>query len=488
MRLAVLACTTVAVAGLSPDAWRSRSIYQVLTDRFAAVPTPAQCSDYSGYCGGTFQGIIAHLDYIQDLGFDAVWISPPVANAPGGYHGYWAQDLYAVNSHFGSAADLAALSAALHARGMLLMVDIVANHMWAGSVTDNVPFNDPAQYHNCTGCPNGGCNVADYENLVEMEHCRLAGLMDLDQSDPAGPVAAELLRWVTALVANYSIDGLRIDTLPYVHPAFWLEFTKAAGSLYAVGEVDNGDVTFVAPWQAPTGTQAALPGVLSYPLFFTLRSVFGATPRQSMTQLGSAWRAATAAYADLGLLGVFTDNHDNPRFMHGGGADAGSYRGALAYALLSDGIPITYYGSEWLYAGGNDPGCREPLWCPGISYNASAAPLGAMLAALNAHRRSSALWETPQDEALSDADAYAFVKGNNTLALFTNVGAGGATQTRTIAAAALPSSWSPGTALCNALACGDPCPRVAADGSVTVAVRGADGAAVFGPRTCGSEI
>jgi alpha-amylase len=45
------------------------------------------------------------------------------------YHGYWAQDIESLNSNFGDASDLKALSNALHARGMYLMVDVVANHM-----------------------------------------------------------------------------------------------------------------------------------------------------------------------------------------------------------------------------------------------------------------------------------------------------------------------------------------------------------------------
>lgn len=49
-------------------------------------------------------------------------------NAANGYHGYWAQDIYSVNPNFGTEDDLVALSAAVHARGMYLMVDIVTNH------------------------------------------------------------------------------------------------------------------------------------------------------------------------------------------------------------------------------------------------------------------------------------------------------------------------------------------------------------------------
>ena len=462
-----------------PDAWRSRSVYQLLVDRFAAVPTPPQCANYGDYCGGTFAGVTAHLDYIQALGFDAVWISPVIDNAEGGYHGYWQRDMYSTNAHFGSAAELAALSAALHARGMLLMVDVVANHASSDAdVSANRPFGSPADYHDCSGCP-PGCNINDYTNLVEMEHCRLAALQDFNNSDPSGREALLLYDWIAGLVSNYSIDGLRVDTLPYVHPAFWRNFTQAAGGLYAVGEVDNGDVGFVAPWQAPTGANAALPGLLSYPLFWTMRSVWA--QRQSMAQLGQAVVAGRAAYADTGLLGVFTDNHDNPRFMHET-TDKGNYRAALAYSLLSDGIPIVYYGSEWFYAGGNDPGCREPLWCPGISYNASAAGLGPTLAALNAHRRSNQLWLAQQEERFSDDTFYAFSKGASTLAAFTNVGAGGAPQTRTLAAV----PWAAGTRLCSLFDCEAGCATVAADRSLSVTVRPEHGVAVLSPGVvCG---
>lgn len=95
------------------------------------------------------------------MGFDAIWISPVVSNvdSPNAYHGYWAQDLYSINSKFGTTADLKALWNALHARGMYLMIDVVANHMGVqvngNSVNNNPsaykPFNNPSHYHNfCT--------------------------------------------------------------------------------------------------------------------------------------------------------------------------------------------------------------------------------------------------------------------------------------------------------------------------------------------------
>lgn len=63
--------------GASAQQWASRTIYQLLTDRFDRGDGSTNgCGDISNYCGGTFQGIIQHLDYIQGMGFDAIWISP----------------------------------------------------------------------------------------------------------------------------------------------------------------------------------------------------------------------------------------------------------------------------------------------------------------------------------------------------------------------------------------------------------------------------
>lgn len=102
-----------------------------------------------------------------------MWISPVVKNldaltADGSsYHGYWAQDIYEVNTNFGSAADLVSLSDALHKRGMYLMVDIVTNHMGYAGCGDCVdystfnPFDKKSYYH--PFC------LIDYNNHTSME-------------------------------------------------------------------------------------------------------------------------------------------------------------------------------------------------------------------------------------------------------------------------------------------------------------------------------
>ena len=306
--LLALSAAVPACARL-PSEWRGRSVYQLLTDRFALPPpssSTSACANDQTYCGGTWSGVLSRLDYIAELGFNAIWISPVVANAPGGYHGYWMTDPFAVNSHFGSAADLKALVAACHARDIWVMADVVANHMadvnFAYSTLST--FNSPQHYHDCSIC-DANCNIPNSAwtsppNLTIIEHCQLEGLSDLNQDNSF--VRQTLLTWISQLVANYSLDGLRIDTAEEVKLTFWSEFQTAAG-VYAVGEIFDSNVALVA------GYQGALTATLSYPLYFTLNNVFAS--KQSMTQLTALLSSYQQLFADPSVLGVFLENHDN---------------------------------------------------------------------------------------------------------------------------------------------------------------------------------
>ncbi|KFY16406.1 hypothetical protein V491_05344, partial [Pseudogymnoascus sp. VKM F-3775] len=128
--LAVAAAIFTSANAKTAAEWRESSIYQVLTDRFATTEGSSPNCSIRDYCGGTWKGIENKLDYIQGMGFDAVWISPVIHNIEDStqwgyaYHGYWGNDPYTLNPHFGTADDLKSLSDALHSRGMSLMIDV----------------------------------------------------------------------------------------------------------------------------------------------------------------------------------------------------------------------------------------------------------------------------------------------------------------------------------------------------------------------------
>jgi len=112
------------------EEWKTRVIYELVTDRFARSDgdtTP--CYDLSDYCGGTFKGIEQNLDYIEGLGANAIWISPVHKTVPKAYHGYGVQNLLEINPRFGTEQDLKDLIKACHDRDIWVMVDVVPNHV-----------------------------------------------------------------------------------------------------------------------------------------------------------------------------------------------------------------------------------------------------------------------------------------------------------------------------------------------------------------------
>lgn len=366
------------------EAWKRRSIYQVLTDRFAIEDenNPSRGPDHGmrEYCGGTWRGIISKLDYIQGMGFDAVWISPITKNIEElteygtAYHGYWPEDIYSVNPHFGTADDLLALSDALHARGMFLMVDIVVNHMGSPPTVDYsryVPFNDSSYYH-----PQSF--ITNYENQQETEEGWLGDehvpLPDLNTEDPT--VVLTLQTWITKLVQRFKIDGLRIDTFKHVRKNFWPDFVRAAG-VWSVGEVLSGDPDYLSSYQPYVG------GLLDYGTYYPLKRAFhrdGGSMYELTNLLTPQYRSK---FRDMQQMSTFMENHDMPRFTNDTNADLAVVKNAMAWNLLTDGVPIIYYGQEQSYSGDGDPGSRELMW----TSNYNITPLYQYIARLNQIRK-----------------------------------------------------------------------------------------------------
>ena len=306
----------------TPDEWRSRSIYQLLTDRFALTNGSASvpCPDgFEGFCGGTWQGIIKQLSYIQSMGFDAIWISPitkQIDNPSRAYHGYSQQDLYSLNQNFGTEQDLKDLAAALHAKKMYLMVDVVTNHFGANSPTDEIdfaqlnPFKSASDFHSW-------CTITDENDLTQVITCSLGSfsnpLPDVDTTAPS--IRATYATWIKTLISTYAIDGLRIDSVKNVEMSFWPSFQSAAG-IYAVGEVSDGRIDHACPYQAPSSSNGgALDGILNYPLFYALTYFFNNTATTSAALITLLQDMQTSC-TDITLLAPFSENHDQPRELH----------------------------------------------------------------------------------------------------------------------------------------------------------------------------
>ena len=373
------------------------------------------------------------------MGFDAIWISPVIENTDAGYHGYWAKNLYTINPYFGTEQDLQDLVKTCHDRDVWVMVDVVANHVApiGYNFSEITPFNETSHYH-------PDCEIDDFTNMTQILYCRLFALPDLDQKNPY--VKETLLTWIHDLVQKYNIDGLRIDTVPYVFTDFMSDFVESSG-VYCVGEANIGTFEAIAPYQEVTN------GVLNYPLADILRAVFQI--QGSMNMIQGYYQSAQTLWRDQTILGSFIDNHDITRFLNLTNNIA-AFKAALTFSIMSVGIPIVYQGDEQAFSGGQDPTNREPLW---TSMNASSN-MYEYVAKVVHIRKANLIYNEEQVERLSDDNFYAFSRGELFVA-FTNTLD---TQTREIS----NHGYSDGTALCNLLAEGDNDCVTVQNGSFTV--------------------
>ena len=310
---------------------------------------------------------------------DRIWISPITKQIEEttvygeAYHGYWQEDMYSLNSRYGTASDLCDLSDALHARGMALMVDVVVNHFGSPQTVDfskYVPFNDGSFFH----AERFITNFED-QNLVETGWVGNSSvpLPDLDTENEV--VIATLHQWVSNLVQTFRIDGLRLDTVKHVRKDFWPAFVQSAG-VFAMGEVLSGNPKYLASYQQYTG------GLLDYAAYYPLLRALssGGNMTELMNLTAPTYRGL---FTDSQLLGTFMENHDMPRFPGRISKDPAVLHNAMAYTMLSDGIPIIYYGQEQGFEGGDDPENREALWSSSYKYTA----LSEFLRTLNKARR-----------------------------------------------------------------------------------------------------
>lgn len=340
-------------AQAAPDrAWQDEIIYMILTDRFhngdPANDGNASPKVMEGYHGGDFQGIIDKLDYVRDLGVTAIWISPVVDNAPGGYHGYWPRDFYAINDRFGDMAKLQELVRAAQARGLRVMVDVVLNH--TGS---NHPWqSDPETadwYHPKTRMGN------DQRSL---EIGWLSDLPDLNHEHPA--VRAYLIEWARWLIRETGVDGFRLDAARHVPRSFWTEFSTAVKAefpgFFLLGEVSSGDYNYLAGYQ-----RSGLDGVTDFRFYDAVGQALR-RPGKSLVSLGGPGRDSSVM-PHPELRATFVDNHDLPRFLPRTADARGPdrLRLALAYMLTSPGVPVIYYGTEVGLAGSSTPDNRRDM-------------------------------------------------------------------------------------------------------------------------------
>ena len=374
-------------------------IYLIMPDRFAnGDPTNDEPAEFPGshdrskpraWHGGDLRGIRDHIAYLKDLGVSTLWLTPVVKNgATQDYHGYGAADLYAVDPHLGTLQDYQELAAALRQQHMKLLFDAVPNHVgprhpWVhkpprpdwfhGTSERHLDSNSPLQgsfYGKSPSSPAAGDPfevLADPHATESMRRNLIEGwfggiLPDLNTENPI--VAEYLLQNTIWWIESAGLDGLRVDTFPYLSRSFSEQWHAGLRRIYpnltTVGEVFDPDpvVTsfFVGGKKGWDGVDTGLSTVFDYPLFFAIRDVLrGHAPAGRIADV----LRQDELYAHPDWLIPFFANHDVQRL-------SGESRGlpdqllpAFALLLTLRGIPQLYYGDEIGLPGAGDPDNRR---------------------------------------------------------------------------------------------------------------------------------
>ncbi len=376
--------------GLSQD----DVMYLIVPDRFANEdPTNDEPAEATGshdranpraYHGGDLAGIKNHLPYLSDLGVTTLWLTPIVKNgAAQDYHGFGADDLYAVDPHLGTLKDYQDLVAAAHHQHMKIFFDAAPNcvgpkHPWVSNPPLPDWFHGTLQHHidsfsplegTFYGKPSGQAVTNDpFESLIDphapiwmkrnfTEGWFFGMLPDMNTENPM--VAQYLLQNSIWWAEVSGLDGYRVEAFPYVGRKFWAEWHAGLRRIYpyltTIGEVFHPDPSvtsfFAGGVRRYDGIDSGLSTVFDFPMFFTIRDVL--LRNAPVGRIADVLRH-DALYVHPEMLVPFLGNHDVPRFASAEGSSAAKQKLAFGLTLTLRGIPEIYYGDEIGMPGGGD--------------------------------------------------------------------------------------------------------------------------------------
>ena len=361
------------------DWWRQAVVYQIY---------PKSFQDSGNKGTGDLQGIIQRLDYLQQLGVDALWLTP-IYSSPQIDNGYDIADYYAIDPAFGSMADFEQLVSACQQRGLHIIMDMVFNHTSTEHVWFKTALRDPhsrfrdfyiwrdpvnGQEPNNWQSKFGGNAWAFDENSGQYYlHLFSEQQADLNWENPE--VRAEIKK-VLHFWADKGVDGFRLDVINLISKQqdFCDDFTGDGRRFYTdgprvhdylqelsrdvfvprhcmtVGEMSSTTLAHCQQYSQQDGRELSM--------------VFNFHHLKVDYPNGEKWQLAAPDFIELkkifaewqnglhqqGWSALFWCNHDQPRIVSRFGHE-GEYREKSAKMLATvlhmlQGTPYIYQGEE----------------------------------------------------------------------------------------------------------------------------------------------
>ena len=293
----------------TPDWVRHSVVYEIFPRQFSAA--------------GNLAGVTARLDELKALGVDVLWLMP--VQPPGhlkskGTMGspYAIEDYYAIDPDYGTKDDFRRLVQGAHARGLKVMIDIVANHTsW-----DSVMMSHPAYYKQ------------DAEGHVISPHPDWADVAGLNYANPE--TRAYMRKMMRYWVQEFGLDGLRCDAAGEIPTDFWDEvrddLDKVHPGLFLLAEAEKPELLV-----------HAFDVDYAWALMATLNKVM--MEGAPASDLARTWADKEVdAYPRGALHLLCSDNHDEARAVSRFGWEGALAASALMFSL--EGVPLIYNGME----------------------------------------------------------------------------------------------------------------------------------------------
>ena len=347
-----------------------RNVYEIF---------PYSFCDSNGDKIGDIQGIISKLDYIKDLGFNAIWITP-VHPSPT-YHKYDVTDYYAIDADFGTIADYEQLIKECHDRGIDIYMDLVLNHTsnshpWFQEASRYIRSLLPGEEPSVEDCP-----YVEYYNFSKEQksgwslvgsgwyyECQFwSGMPDLNLDSE---VVRKEIDNIVKFWLDKGVDGFRLDAVTSYYTGnngknieflTWLNkcVKDKKADAYIVGECWTDSVTYSNYYASGVDSFfnfdfATNSGTISTVLRGGNATVYG----NKIVSTIDLIKAKNENAIDAG----FTSNHDNARV-------AGTVPGAKGKLKMAQAMAMMIGGSYYLYSGdevgmkgsGDDENKRAPM-------------------------------------------------------------------------------------------------------------------------------
>ena len=321
--------------------WNEAVFYEIFVRSF---------KDSNGDGIGDFNGITENLDYLRELGVNAIWLMP-IHPSPS-YHGYDVLNYYAVNSEYGTMEDFKNLLNEAHQRGIKIIIDLVLNHTSIRHPFFSDALNSNSKYHDwyiwSDTDQGSGWHPLQISGYYYGFFCDC--MPDLNYRNP--DVTTQMFEVTRYWLEDIGIDGFRIDAAKHLieegnqlentddthewFRGFYTFYKSINTNAYTVGEV-YGAGGFLA-----TKYTEQLDHIFNFELASgIMNSVIG----ESNTGVNSAWNFTLKDISD-GEYATFLTNHDQNRVMSVLNGNEEKARLAAVMLLTSPGTPFIYYGEE----------------------------------------------------------------------------------------------------------------------------------------------